>query len=334
MVCVIVTGDPGGVFYPVSDCFKSVSFLPISSEANIISHNFSVLNSFFPLDKMFVVCTIDQYYIVLRSLPGVKEENVIVEPERINFSVTMFYASTVLKRLIYNDPVMFFKSDKLFKKDARITEWLEVASLHSDRDNIVHFVAPLGKDEVSNEFIEAGKISVNERNYDLFTIDRINLTDYEIKKRKIFGKHGKILYIASGKPELFKRRLNKGDNSFIKSLDELLLCESVPWNKIVELYKLSGRSAVSVDFYDGAESDCVMFIESVSDVIRNWDDFKTLYNINSENANFTVGKVELNGAKRCIVINRDSDPVILTDAEDLIVYKSPGSILVKGHKTY
>lgn len=330
MICVLITGDGNDAFAPLAAVTKSVSFLPLNKDTNVLKHCFSVLNTVFPADKIYIVCSIEQYEEVVRSATGIKEENIIVEPSKKIFSVSLYYATLVLGRIMPDELLFFFRADQLFMPDPKVVHWIAACENSARTDKLVYPIVFCDKEETPEEYIEAGKISVFTRNQDVFTIERIVTGNGDIKKRKIFGKQGKIVYIVSGKIAVFKERFGMIDNRFFRALDKVLAEKSVVWDAIIEVYSAYQIDKNEGSLFEFSKSDLCIFVESPLIPLKNWSQFMGYQTANGV-ANFAIGKVEFTDCRECVVVNEDPETVRIAHLTRGIIHKKNGEVNVTGY---
>ena len=135
--CIIMAGGTGRRFWPYSRKALPKQFLDFfGTGQTLLQQTYERYRQILPAENIFI--TTNQHYkeLVLNSLPGFSESNLIVEEEHRNTAPAIAYASYVIQKINPDASIVVAPSDHLilkmdeFKQD--ILKSLEFAS-HSDK---------------------------------------------------------------------------------------------------------------------------------------------------------------------------------------------------------
>lgn len=135
--CIIMAGGTGRRFWPYSRKALPKQFLDFfGTGQTLLQQTYERYKQILPAENIFI--TTNQHYreLVLNSLPGFSESNLIVEEEHRNTAPAIAYASYVIQKINPDASIVVAPSDHLilkmdeFKRD--ILKSLEFAS-HSDK---------------------------------------------------------------------------------------------------------------------------------------------------------------------------------------------------------
>ncbi len=331
MICVIVTASGSDVFYPMTDTEVSSSFLPVAIGKNMLSNAVSVFNTFFSRDKIYIVCSIAQYEFVLNTNTGINEENIIVEPESVNYSVSIFYASKILAKIIQDEVLFFFRADRFFLPETKISEWITACEVVSSGDKLLFPLKVLDKEYDENRstdvVVEAGKITNSDKKNEIYSIERINIPENSIKRRKLFGKQGKMLYIVTGTVQSLHIAFSLCNNFFLNELGSVLSAPKLTWADITALYKKKASDGVDVSIFNNGKDNLCMFVDSFTDRVTSWDDLLSMV---SQKSNYITGNVNDAECSDCVILNFDEEVITAEKLQRTLLIKKSGLIYCKG----
>jgi mannose-1-phosphate guanylyltransferase len=300
---------------------RSRSFMPVSLNNNILGIVFSWVNSYFSLDKIFVVCSNEEQEDVKTFCKGIYEENMIIEPERKNFSVSVFYATLFLGKIFPDETVFFIPVSFMFHENFKFGNFLFAADEMTEKNRIVIPSLLLNKDDRESEYLDAGKQICNVKGIDFFNVEHIISGD-DLKKRKMFGKYGKMLKIIAGKHRtiLDSFLVDEKKEFFIKKLSDYFNKDEIEWEYLNEEYKNNSVSMNQYNFFAGKNNFLTMFIETEPYVFDNW--LSILSRFGSKNdGNLVCGNVKVKNCKSVICLNYEEDNIELYDMQEVVVIK-------------
>jgi len=307
----------------------SISFLPTSVNNNLISISYSWINSYFSKDKIFVVCTPDEEESIKSSCKGINEENIIIEPKRINYSVSVFYATLVIGKIYPNEVIFFVPVNFLFEQDAKIGNWLFAIDEMAKKEWIIIPSILLNNNNNEKEYVDAGKSVSNLKGFDFFKVESIIKISELDKKKKYFGKNGKLLKIICGKQNLILKSYleNKSANYFFKILYNDFKSDDLSWDKILLEYENIEIDIFDYDYFQSRSNFLTIFLDTKPFYLDNWESF--LGRFSNFNNNVISGNVKEQNCKSVVCLNYDEEEITIDSVENLIINKKNGEVAIK-----
>ncbi|MDD2387991.1 MAG: mannose-1-phosphate guanylyltransferase, partial [Bacteroidales bacterium] len=116
--CVIMAGGVGSRFWPLSRKARPKQFLDIlGTGRTLIQQTFDRFSSFLPVENILVVTSAVYKDLVLKQLPQLSEQQVLLEPFRRNTAPCIAYASYKIKTINPNANLIIAPSDHLIIKE-------------------------------------------------------------------------------------------------------------------------------------------------------------------------------------------------------------------------
>lgn len=124
--CVVMAGGIGSRFWPLSKTKKPKQFLDIlGTGKTLIQQTFERLNKVFPTENIYIVTNEEYENLVVKQLPQLPPEQILLEPLRRNTAPCIAYANN---KILLRDPeakVLVAPSDHVILKE---NEFLEVVT--------------------------------------------------------------------------------------------------------------------------------------------------------------------------------------------------------------
>lgn len=318
MIAVITVCRGGNNFYPLLEQKGSLSFLPFSIETTLIGTLFSQVNSYFSRDKIFVVCRSEDLENVKKSCNGITEENIIIEPVFVNESVSLFFAINVLYKLYPEEIVFYIPSNFIFDPKTKMNDWILSASSVAEKNWIVLPTYLLDKKEVEKDYIDAGKTFGQVKNKEFFYVNSININK-NARKKKIFGKDGKLLYILCSKIDcLFKEFSINDNNTFFGKMYNCFKNDTFDWDKIKNEYFINQSLLSNYNFYDTLTTVLTVFLERKPIIFEDFSDYDAYFKKLSDD-NIIFGSCDPVKCKNNIVFNYTQHKLQIEGINDSVV---------------
>ncbi|MGD2245730.1 MAG: mannose-1-phosphate guanylyltransferase [Candidatus Aminicenantes bacterium] len=140
---IIMAGGAGTRFWPVSRKNKPKQFLPIVSEKTMIEETIDRLSPQVPLNNIYTIANPEKTEITKSLLPGLPDENFLVEPLGKNTAPSLILATA---RIYLQNPravIAALPADHLIKDSSLFLKKFEAAaSAASSGDHLVTFGVP------------------------------------------------------------------------------------------------------------------------------------------------------------------------------------------------
>jgi len=158
MYAVIMAGGRGARFWPRSRESKPKHLLDIVSDKTIIRETVDRIRPMIPPDKMLVVTGESHAQELIRQLPEIPQENIIIEPVGRNTAPCIGLAALHIKRKTPDAVMLVLPSDHLIRNEKQFRKVLNVAAIVAQRGDYLVTVGirPTGP-ETGYGYIEQGQ---------------------------------------------------------------------------------------------------------------------------------------------------------------------------------
>lgn len=141
---VIMAGGVGTRFWPRSREKSAKQFLEITGRETMIQSTVRRMDDVVPADHMFVVTNRQQKSLVVRQLPALREENIIIEPVGRNTAPCIGLAALYAKRIAPDAIMIVLPADHLIRDEEEFRRVLRVAAdtAHESRSLLTIGITP------------------------------------------------------------------------------------------------------------------------------------------------------------------------------------------------
>ena len=332
--CVIMAGGIGSRFWPLSKSKMPKQFLDIlGTGRTFIQQTYDRFKQVCPNENFYVVTSVDYKDLVLKQLPELRKDQVLLEPLRRNTAPCIAYACYKIQTINPDAQIIVAPSDHLILNDSvfiqEINKGLEFIKTH---DALVTLGIRPNRPETGYGYIQI------ESTNPVGSIENLH-------KVKTFTEKPGIelarIFIDSG--EFF---WNCG--IFIWSLKSILASFDLHLNTVSELFKKGTKlygTSDEVAFLNKTYSECQNIsidygiMEKAENVYVMCSDFgwsdlgswASLYDNSDKDhsGNVVVGEnIMMYDSKNCIVNMPKDKLVILHGLKNFIVVESEGTLLI------
>ena len=331
--CVIMAGGIGSRFWPLSRTSKPKQFIDIlGTGKTLLQQTFIRMSRICPSENITIVTSQIYRDIVLEQLPGVSEDQVILEPMRRNTAPCILFANYKIKQKNPNAVVIVAPSDHLILNEDKFVETINNAiGFAAKNDALLTLGIKPNRPETGYGYIQVGA-SADKHNPNLKKVKTFTEKP-NLELAKVFVDSGEF-YWNSG---LFIWSLNTISKAFEKHLPEVetlfkdISSQFGTTNESLSVERVYSECRnVSIDYGIMEKADNVYVICSEF----GWSDLGTwgsLYAHSSKDSNQNAinGKnVMLYDSKNTIVNVPANKLVILQGLDDFIVVESDDILLV------
>lgn len=330
MISVLILGGSNKTFTPLIDENESVSFLQVSESSDLLSLSYSWINGYFSKDKIYVVCTHSEVGKVKKSCKGINEANIIVEPEKINNSVSIFFASMVVEKIDPEETVLFFPVGIFFPPEFKMGKWLYKVEEITEKDWVVIPTVLLNRNDKDVEYIDSGKVISTVKSLNFFVVNSVNSGKEKIKKKRFFGKQGRFLNIICGKSNSILQLFADSDviSGFFKMFYKYFRSKQLDWESIKEKYQKRDNDVDAYNIILKNRNFLIIFLDTKPIYIDNWGSFLERFS-SDKNLNLKVGNISITNCKKTICYNFDKDVISIKDIEEVVICKKNGNTVIK-----
>jgi mannose-1-phosphate guanylyltransferase len=331
MYAVIMAGGKGARFWPRSRESKPKHLLDIISDKTIIRETVDRISPMIPPQKILIVTGESHAQELIRQLPEIPEENIIIEPVGRNTAPCIGLAALHIKRKTANAVMIVLPSDHLIRDAKQFRKVLGVAATVAQRGDYLVTVGiwPTGP-ETGYGYIEQGREQdtiEGEKVYDVRSVrEKPNLTQARalLTQCGFSWNSGMFIWKVSA--------ILKAIQQWLPDLYEGLLqieaaLGTVREAAVVEQVYQQARS-VSIDYgvMEKARNTLVIPGDFGWSDVGSWD---ALWEVSphDEQGNTVRGEATTIDSRNCLV-HSHGKTVALVGVEDLIIVETADALLI------
>lgn len=125
---VIMAGGRGERFWPKSRVSMPKQFTDFTGNGSMLSLTYTRLARLADPERIFVVTGREYRALTLEQLPGIPEDNIIIEPEGRNTAPCIGLAAVTLQQRFGNPTMIVVPADHMIKEEDRFIDTLQAAS--------------------------------------------------------------------------------------------------------------------------------------------------------------------------------------------------------------
>ncbi|MEW5800184.1 MAG: mannose-1-phosphate guanylyltransferase [Bacteroidota bacterium] len=331
---VIMAGGVGSRFWPRSREKNPKQLLEIVGERTMIQNTVKRLNGFVDEKNIFVVTNKLQRNAIIKQLPNIPVENIIVEPVGRNTAPCIGLAALFVDRLDPKGIMIVLPADHIIAKEKEFLGVLETASQVAE---ITSGLVTIGINPTHPE-TGYGYIQVKDRSEELQPVNFDNV--FEVKTFAEKPNYATaIKFLESGdfywNSGMFIWRVDVILNEIQRSIPELYaqlknlqpsIGTSLFEQNLETTYGLIRGISIDYGVMEKAQRVYVVKGDFGWNDLGSWDEVNRISS-KDENGNFIHGKVISVNSKNIYV--HTSDKLIATvGVEDLIIINTPDAILI------
>jgi mannose-1-phosphate guanylyltransferase len=333
--CVIMAGGIGSRFWPLSRTSRPKQFLDILGIGKtLLQQTFQRFEKVMPKENIFIVT--NQIYgdLVKSQIPGIKDENILLEPNRRNTAPCIAFANYKILEINPNANIVVAPSDHLIIMENEFLSVVEKGfSFVAQNDALLTLGITPNRPETGYGYIQIQK-EKNSGNHEPGINKVKTFTEKpNIEMAKVFLESGEF-YWNSG---IFFWSLK----SIMKSFDENLPEINSLFNEGIGKYNTSEEAAFINDIYPRCKSVSIDYgvMEKANNVYVyctdfGWSDLGTWGSMYEHSVKDETG-THVNGQnvfaydlKNCIVNVPDNKLAVVQGLEDYIVVQTDDILLV------
>jgi mannose-1-phosphate guanylyltransferase len=331
MYAVIMAGGRGSRFWPRSREKKPKHLLDIVSDKTIIQETVDRIRPLIPPDKILIVTGQSHGSELIRQLPEIPRENIIIEPVGRNTAPCIGLAALHIKKKATDAVMLVLPSDHLIADEKRFREILGAAATMARRgDYLVTIgIRPTGP-ETGYGYIEQGREQAaieGEKVYDVRSVrEKPDLT----QARALLAQGG-----FSWNSGMFIWKVSTILNALEQWLpdlyDGLLQIEAVLGSsreaaEVEQFYRQARSISIDYGVMEKAQNTLVIPGDFGWSDVGSWD---ALWEVSprDEKGNVVRGQVINIDSRNCLV-HSPGKPVALVGVEDLIVVDTGDALMI------
>ncbi len=333
--CVIMAGGVGARFWPMSTINRPKQFIDIMGDGEtLIEKTYKRFLKICPAENIYIVTNTSYKKLVTESIPGIKEDQIICEPNRRNTAPCIAYANYKIKKINPDAIIAVSPSDHIITDEDLFVDTINTALSSAENNN---WLITLG---ISPTRPETGYGYIQ---FDETKLSKIN--DRSIFKVKVFTEKPAydmaVTFLRSGdflwNAGIFVwslKSINKAFKLYLPEIDEIFRNGETAYNTpneeefILKAYSICRSISIDYGIMEKAENVQVIACSF------GWSDLGTwgsLYENRNKDANNNAisGKNVLTFDSKNNIINvPEGKLVVVQGLDDYIVAEHDGVLLI------
>jgi mannose-1-phosphate guanylyltransferase len=333
---VILAGGKGERFWPLSRAQHPKQLLKINSQRSLLEETLERIKEFIPLTRSLLVSGAEFKEGIIQTIPQLKPENLLIEPEGKNTCLAIGLAAACLKKKDPEAVMVVLPSDHLIEPREKLLHVLEIGTTVAQQgEYLITLGIPPTRPETGYGYIEIGEQFSTQDGINIFKIkqfkekpSRTIAQQYYLDRQHLWNS-GMFIWTARVILSAIKRCLP----ALYRNL-ELFYPHIGTSQETEELKKLyASAENISIDFAVLEKAENVLTIKTD----LHWDDvgsWLALERIKEKDRdhNVVIGSALPLGSYECTVVNQGDGIVVAYGISDMVVVKTENIVLV-AHKT-
>jgi mannose-1-phosphate guanylyltransferase len=334
---VILAGGRGERFWPLSTRKHPKQLLKLTSDKVMLDETVNRFEGFIPPERIVVVAGAELKEQILKSVPALKPENLLLEPQGKNTCLALAFAAVHLLKRDPDAVMTVLSSDHVIEPAEQLVRILaSAAGLASREEKLITIGIIPNRAETGFGYIEMGpKVTEIDgiKFYDVLRFkekpERPKAQEYYLDRKHLWNS-GMFVWsvktfikaIEKHMPDMYGCIQTYQDTVEGKEKGEALRC----------LYR--DCDSISVDFAILEKADNVLCVKGDLkwDDVGSWLALQRILNPKFD-GNVILGNVMLDSSYENTIVNRSPDDIVVGyGITDLVVVKADNVIMV-AHKT-
>ena len=327
MKVVILCGGQGTRFWPASRSSKPKQFLQINGQKSLLQSTYERLHPLIEQNNIFFVCKPQYAEQVIEQIPGITEEQIILEPSGRNTAASIGLSAYYLQKRFGNEVMAVLPADHMIDDRDAFQDALNSAEKIANNNYLVTFGIKPTRAETGYGYIEKGEKIKGCSNHEVFQVSTFREKP-DKKEARNFLNSGRFYWntgIFVWKISMILREIKL----YQPKLDSVLhrITASQDWNISKDLFEKLEN--VSIDYAVMEKSHRVAMIPAGF----KWDDlgdwlsmFKHLAgDADGNHGNTTMVAVS---SQDCLGYSTSGRTIALLGIDDLVVVDGDDVLLV------
>lgn len=314
-----MAGGQGTRFWPWSTKEKPKQFLTLSSDKTMIQETYERFRKWLPIEKIFVVTTEDYYSLVIKQLPEINRDQIILEPERRDTGPCVALTALYFLEKEDDEVIITAPSDQYILDGELFRDSMMVAekAAYYDRSIVTLGIVPT-RPETGYGYIEAEKVVGEEKILSVRSfIEKPSLEKAEelLQNKNIYWNSGIFLW----KPSTIAYYME-----ILQKDMWMTLLKNV--NNLKKVYSDLPKISIDYALLEKAETVYMIPTKFEWDDLGSWCSVERIQKDNSQQ-NIELGDVHALDCNNCMVIS-DKQKALVIGVDDLIIVSTEEGLLV------
>lgn len=332
--CIIMAGGVGSRFWPLSRSNKPKQFLDILGLGkSLLQLTYDRFKKIIPEENILIVAHEDYEALIREHIPGIRNEQLLLEPMRKNTAVCIAYANF---RILKNNPkanLVVAPSDHLILREDEFLRVIEQGLEFTSQNNALLTIGiQPSRPETGYGYIQANgdkalKNNSNIRKVKTFTEKpNIDMAKVFFESGEFYWNSGIFIWSLESIMHSFELYMPDLNNQFNESID--LIGSPKEKDFINNLYPRSKSISIDYAIMENAENVYVLTADFGWSDLGTWGSLYTHLD-KDENENAVSGKnVFLYNSQNCVVNIPNEKLAVLHGLNDYIVVESDKMLLI------
>ncbi len=331
--CVIMAGGIGSRFWPMSRTSNPKQFHDVlGTGQTLIQQTFERFLAICPAENIYIVTNAQYKSLVLEQLPGIKADQVLLEPSRRNTAPCIAYANHKIKLRDPEAAIIVAPSDHLVLKSAAFLETIETAleQAHTTQNLVTLGIKPSRPDTGYGyiQFTDEPNASrENVRRVKTFTEKPdIELAREFLKSGDFYWNSGIFVWTLPAILSAFRRHLPEVDELF----ESITPYYNTPDEEaqIAKVYSVCESISIDYGIMEKAENVNVVLSDFGWSDLGTWGSLFTHVKKDKHNNALTGKNVVMQGSQDNMVHVPEHKLVVVQGLNDYIIVDTDDVLLI------
>jgi mannose-1-phosphate guanylyltransferase len=162
MKVLIMAGGSGERFWPLSTKSNPKQLLNLISEKSMIVETIERILGLVPYRDIYVATNAIQAPAIINQVPGLREENIIIEPAFRDTAAAVAYGSTYISKYEENPTIIVLAADHIINDVEGFTQSLREASKEAEKGSIITLGIQPTRPETGYGYIRVDSNTIGE----------------------------------------------------------------------------------------------------------------------------------------------------------------------------
>jgi len=333
MYAVIMAGGKGTRFWPKSRGKMPKHLLDIGQEGTIIQETVNRIEPLIPSENILIVTGLTHAEELMRQLPRIPRENILIEPMGRNTAPCIGLAALHVQRRSPDDVMVILPADHLIKETTRFRHMISIAAeVARNGDNLVTIgIKPTGP-ETGYGYLEQGALKATTQGEKIYEVRSVrekpslNQAKVFLRKDRFYWNSGMFIWRA----EVILQAIEKFLPDLSKGLLEIKSAIATEMEQTVVHRVYSRLTPISIDYGVMERAEDVLFIKGDFDWsdVGSWDALWAISDKDDQGnaVNIKENFIGLDSGNSLVHSSRKL--VAMVGVEDLIIVETDDALLV------
>ncbi|MFO7658070.1 MAG: mannose-1-phosphate guanylyltransferase [Bacteroidales bacterium] len=333
--CVIMAGGIGSRFWPLSKTKKPKQFLDIlGTGKTLLQQTYERIKDIIPYENVLVVTSEDYGDLVLKQLPMLKPEQVLLEPLRRNTAPCIAYANYKIKELNPDAKIMVAPSDHLILKENDFVEVVKQGlQFVSQSDCLLTLGIQPSRPETGYGYIQingdksAIELNKSFRKVKTFTEKPdLKMADLFLESGDFFWNSGMFFWSLKTIMQQFEKYLPEVDALFKSGIGTYNTGEESKF--IAQAYPNCRNISIDYGIMEKAENVYVLCSDFGWSDLGTWGSLYDKLEKDKDNNSVIGNNVFTYDTTNCLINLPDEKLTVIQGLNDIIVVESDNILLI------